>query len=200
MKSKTFLIGVGVVIGLAAVLIGWQFAQRNYQFHGSVFDPPIPAADFDLIDQNGADFRLSDQTGKIVLVFFGYTHCPDVCPVTLSQFKQIKKQLGKNAEQVRFVFITVDPDRDTIAEINRYVPNFDADFIGLTGQIADLEKVWKSYGVFAAKQPVDPQGNYLVDHTARIYLIDQQGNWRLTYPFGMESGQILDDLEHLLQN
>lgn len=200
MKSKTLLIGVGVAIGLAIVLAGWQFVQSNYKLHGSVIDPAIPAADFTLVDQNGASFRLSDQSGKIVLIFFGYTHCPDVCPVTLSQFKQIKKQLGKKADQVRFVFITVDPDRDTMEELRRYVPNFDPDFIGLTGSTPDLEKVWKSYGVFSEKQPADSQGNYMVDHTARTYLVDQQGNWRLTYPFGIESSQMIADLEHLLRS
>lgn len=203
MKSRFFLVGIGVLIGLALVFIGWQFSQRNYRFQGSLIDPPVPAADFSLVDHNGASFRLSDQRGKIVLLFFGYTYCPDVCPVTMSVFRQVKQQLGSQADDVRFVFVTVDPERDTVEQMQRYVPNFDPDFIGLTGAQSDLEKVWKSYGVYASKQPVDNSGqsgdNYLVDHTARVYLVDQAGDWRLTYPFGMEASQITDDLEYLLR-
>ncbi len=197
--KKTILFGVGVVIGLGLVFGAWQLSQRNYQYQGSLIEPPVPAADFKLTDTNGQPFRLSEQRGKLVLVFFGYTHCPDVCPVTLSQYKQLKALLDEKAEQVRFVFITVDPERDTVEEMARYVPNFDSSFIGLTGSLADLEQVWKSYGVYAARQPADEQGNYLVDHTARIYLVDQDGNWRLTFPFGMESSKIASDLEYLLR-
>jgi protein SCO1 len=203
MKSRFLWVGIGILVGLAAVYAGWQFTQRSYRFQGSLIDPPVPAADFSLTDLTGSAFRLSDQRGKIVLLFFGYTYCPDVCPVTLSEFRKINQQLGNDAKNVRFIFITVDPERDTIEQLRRYVPNFDPSFIGLTGSRSDLEKVWKSYGVYASKQPVSnssqSEDNYLVDHTARVYLIDQQGNWRLTYPFGMEAGQITDDLEFLLR-
>jgi protein SCO1 len=202
MKTKLSFVIIGILIGLALVITGWQFSQRNYRYHGSLINPPVVAADFSLVDQNGSPFRLSEQRGKIVLLFFGYTHCPDVCPVTLSQFRQVKGQLGNKAEEVRFVLITVDPERDTVEQLRRYVPNFDPDFIGLTGSRSDLEKVWKSYGVYAEEQPHGDSGHsddaYLVDHTARVYLVDQQGNWRLTYPFGMEASQMTDDLEHLL--
>jgi protein SCO1 len=199
MKSKYFLMVIGVVIGLALVFGAWQLSQRNYRFQGSLIDPPAPAADFSLLDQNGNLFNLSDQRGKIVLVFFGYTHCPDECPVTLSQFKQIKEQLKDKSEDVRFVLITVDPERDTQSEMRKFVANFDPSFIGLTGSVADLEPVWKSYGVFVEKGPANEQGDYEIDHVSRVYLVDQQGNWRLTYPFGMEGSQITNDLEHLLQ-
>ena len=133
------------------------------------------------------------------MIFFGYTHCPDVCPVTLSEFKQIKQQLRDKASGVEFVFITVDPERDTPDVLARYVPSFDPSFIGLTGSAAELQSVYKSYGVYAQKQEDDGQGNYSMDHTARTYLVDQQGNWRLTYPFGIEVSQVVDDLDHLLQ-
>jgi len=203
MKSRFLFVGIGVVIGLGLVFAGWQFSQANYRFQGSLIDPPVPAADFSLTDHNGNPFRLGDQRGKIVLLFFGYTYCPDVCPVTMSQFRQIKQQLGETAADVRFVFITVDPERDNAGQLRRYVPNFDPDFIGLTGERSALEIVWKNYGVYADKQPLDDSDhsgdNYLVDHTARVYLIDRQGDWRLTYPFGMEASQLTDDLEYLLR-
>jgi protein SCO1/2 len=200
MKTKYFLLGVGVLLGVALVLTGWQFIQRPYTFRGSLIDPPVPAADFELTDQNDQPFRLSDQKGQIVLLFFGYTHCPDVCPLTLSHFKQIKAELGDQADQVRFVFVTVDPERDTAAALNEYLPNFDSQIVGLTGSMESLEGVWKAYGVYRAKQEVGSAAGYLMDHTARTYLIDQQGNWRLTYPFEMGKDEILQDVLHLLNN
>lgn len=200
MKNKYFLLGVGVLLGVALILTGWQFIQRPYTFRGSLIDPPVPAADFELTDQNGQAFRLSDQKGQIVLLFFGYTHCPDVCPVTLSHFKQIKTDLGDRADQVRFVFITVDPERDTADQLSQYLPNFDPEISGLTGSRQSLESVWKSYGVYQARQEVGSAAGYLVDHTARTYLIDQQGNWRLTYPFEMSKDDILQDILHLLDS
>ena len=198
MKSKVVLIGVGIVIGLAVLSGAWGIYQRGYQMHGSVINPPVRAADFSLIDQNGVPYRLSDQLGKTVLLFFGYTHCPDECPGTLAQFKQIKQQIGNKAKGVEFVMITVDPARDTAEQLRNYVPSFDPAFIGLTGSQVDLERVWQDYGVYVNPQPSDLQGNYAVEHNTRIYLIDQQGNWRVTYPYGMESSQIAEDLDHLI--
>lgn len=199
MKSKYGWVAIGVLIGLGLVFGAWWYTQANYRFRGSSIEPVMPAADFSLIDHTNTDYRLSDQKGKIVLIFFGYTHCPDVCPVTLSQYKQIKAQLGKNADQVSFIFITVDPERDTVAEMGRYVPNFDPAFVGLTGPREVLEKVWKDYFVYQQRGQVDEQGNYLIDHTARIYLVDQEGNLHLTFPFGMESSDIVADIEYLLR-
>jgi protein SCO1 len=200
MRSKYFLLGVGVLLGVALVLTGWQFIQRPYTFRGSLIDPPVPAADFELTDQNGQIFRLNDQTGKIVLLFFGYTHCPDVCPLTLSHFKQIKTDLGQKADQVRFVFVTVDPERDTADLLRQYLLNFDPEIVGLTDSRQSLESVWKNYGVYQAKQEVGSASGYLVDHTARTYLIDRQGNWRLTYPFEMGKDDILQDVLYLLNS
>jgi protein SCO1/2 len=188
------------LLGVALMITGWQYIRLPYTFRGSLIDPPVPAADFELTDQNGQIFRLSEQKGQIVLLFFGYTHCPDVCPLTLSDFKQIKSDLRDQADRVRFVFVTVDPDRDTIEVLGKYMLNFDPDFIGLTADRAILEGVWKDYGVYQAKQEVGSAAGYLVDHTARTYLIDQQGNWRLTYPFEMEYADISKDILYLLTN
>lgn len=198
MRSKYLLLGVGVLTGVALLLMGWQFFQRPYEYRGSLIDPPVPAANFELVDQNGELFQLRDQRGKVVLLFFGYTHCPDVCPLTLSDFKYIKSNLGEQADQARFVFVTVDPERDTVDVLRQYLPNFDEEIVGLTGNRSDLEAIWKDYGVYQAKQEVGSAAGYLVDHTARTYLIDQQGNWRLTYPFEMDKDDILADVRHLI--
>ena len=197
--SKLGIIGLGVVIGLLLVFIIWQVAAQRYTFQGSLIEPPVPAQDFELTDQQGNTYRLSDQKGKVVLIFFGYTHCPDVCPVTLSEFKQIKAQLRDDAENVEFVFITVDPDRDTSEKLASYLVNFDPDFVGLTGETSDLVDVWGNYGVYQEKQESSSAAGYLVDHTARVYAIDINGNWRLTYPFGMEPEKMLQDVRHLIR-
>ena len=192
-------LGIGVVIGLAIALAAWFFANQNYTYQGVLIDPPARAADFTLTDQNGNSFRLSEQRGKVVLIFFGYTNCPDVCPTTLAEFKKIKAALGDQASDVRFVFITVDPERDTQPRMQAYLTAFDPDFTGLTGDSAALEAVWKSYGVFIERKDVGSASGYLVDHSARTYLIDLQGNWRLNYPFGMETEKISQDILHLLR-
>lgn len=200
MNTRRMYLGVGLGLAGLLLLVGWRAFQQDYQFRGSLIDPPAPAADFTLEDQNQVPFTLSNQKGKVVLLFFGYTNCPDVCPVTLAHFKQIKADLGEQAGEVQFVFITVDPERDTAERLKDYLPNFDPGFIGLTGSRADLEPVWKNYGVYQARQETGSAAGYLVDHTARTYLIDRQGNWRLTYPFEMEKDAILSDVRFLIKS
>jgi protein SCO1 len=198
--NKVWLLVTGVVMGLALTLVvGWYYLEQNYRYQGAVIDPPASAADFTLTDQNGMPFRLSEQQGKIVLIFFGYTNCPDVCPITLSEFKRIKAMLGDTADQVRFVFITVDPERDTVERLNSYLQNFDPAFIGLTADRETLEPVWKAYGVYQQKQDTGSAAGYLVDHSTRTYLIDANGRWRINYPYGMDPEKIARDLQHLLK-
>jgi len=198
-KTKLGKISFGIVIGLLLAVIALQVLAQNYTYQGSLIDPPVQASDFMLRDQHGEYFRLSDQKGKVVLIFFGYTHCPDVCPVTLSEFKQIKGKLGEGADEVVFVFVTVDPERDTPQVLGSYLVNFDPEIIGLSGDPSELQQVFADYGVYAAKQETGSAAGYLVDHTARVYAIDTQGNWRLTYPFGMEVEKIFQDVRHLLR-
>ena len=197
--SKIGLLGVGVVFGLALAMAAWFTLSDNYSYQGVLIDPPARASDFEIPDQHGNPFRLSEQRGKVVLIFFGYTNCPDVCPVTLSEYKRVKEQLGDQADQVRFVFISVDPERDTAERLGVYLNNFDPDFIGLTGDRAALEQIWQYYGVYQERVEVGSAAGYLVDHTARTYAIDKNGNWRLNYPFGMETGKVYEDILHLLK-
>lgn len=185
-------------MGLVIITSGFYFLEGEYTFQGSLIDPPVPAADFELSDQFGAQYRLSDREGKVVLIFFGYTNCPDVCPVTLSEFKKIKEKIGNRSEEVDFVFITVDPERDSPEYLHNYLERFDPVFIGLSGERSQLEKVWKDYGVYQERQETESAIGYLVDHSARIYAVDKNGNWRLTYPFGMETSKIIKDVNHLL--
>ena len=199
MFSKSGLIAIGIAAGVLITLAIGVIMAQNYTYQGSLIEPAIPAADFELTDQNGATFRLSEQRGKIVLIFFGYTHCPDVCPVTLSEYRRIKTGLGDQAKNVRFVFITVDPERDTPELLKTYLKAFDPDFIGLSGSREALEAVWKDYGVYQERREVGSAAGYLIDHTARTYAINALGEWRLTYPFGMETEKIIQDIQHLLK-
>jgi protein SCO1/2 len=198
MKPNLVLVIAGILLGILLVTGVYFLYPREYQFQGSLIEPPVEAADFSLQDQFGQNFVLSEQEGRITLIFFGYTNCPDVCPVTLSEFKKIKQELSEGSEDVRFVFITVDPERDNPQQLGLYLSNFDDDFLGLSGSDKELEKIFTDYGVYAAKKDIGSAAGYLVDHTARTYLIDKQGNWRLTYPFGMEPEKIISDVRHLL--
>ena len=192
-----FIFGLALLVGLLAVflLLG---PTREYTFQGSLIDPPVAAPLFELTDVDGRRIQLSDLDGQVVIMFFGYTSCPDVCPVTLSDFLQIRSRLGSEAENVSFVFVTVDPERDTPERMKKYLTNFDPEIIGLTGTRAELESVWASYGVYEAKLEGGSEGNYLVDHSSRIYVIDAEGNLLLTYLFGTENKVIAEDVRHLV--
>ena len=198
-KKKLILGGLIAVVVLA--IAGAEMFVQAYKFRGSVIDPPVAASNFTLKDQNGQTFQLGDQRGKIVLMFFGYTNCPDVCPTTLLQFKQARAQLGNQAERVRFVFITVDPERDTTEKMKAYLSAIDPAILGLGGSQAELESVWKAYGVYRQKQPGQSPDEYadLIEHSGRVYLIDAQGNLRLTYPFGLLPDDVVQDVTYLLK-
>ncbi len=196
--NRWFLLGLVTVIGVAA-LFGLALA-RPYSLHGSPIDTPKPAPEIALTDAGGQPFRLTDQKGKLVLIFFGYTNCPDVCPTTLAQFKQVRADLGKEAGQVQFVFVTVDPNRDTPARMSQYLASFDPTFIGIPGSEAQLATVWRSYGVSvdtSAGQAAT--ANDTVNHSAYTYLIDRQGRLRLIYDYGTPYTDIEQDIRFLLR-
>lgn len=191
-----------LLLTIVAGLIGWQVGQRlrPYQFHGRVLQSPEPAPDFELTGPGGQRVRLSDFRGKVVLLFFGYTFCPDVCPTTLAEFKRIHDALGKDAAQVDFVFITVDPERDTPARLKERLQIFDPSFIGLTGDPDTLARVWQAYGIYQEK--VEAEGSaagYLMNHTSSTLLVDPAGNLRLAYSFGTPYEDIVHDIRELLK-
>ena len=200
-KKKLILGGLIAVVVLA--IAGAEMSLQAYKFRGSVIDPPVAAGDFSLKDQNGQTFQLGDQRGKLVVMFFGYTNCPDICPTTLLQFKQARAQLDSSgqADRVRFVFVTVDPERDTPDKMKTYLGAIDPGIVGLTGSQAELEAAWKAYGVYRAKQPGLSQDDYadLLEHSSRVYLIDTHGNLRLTWPFGLEPDDVVQDVKVLLK-
>ena len=199
MKVRTFFfLGLGILLGVLLIAVVSTQSAQPPEFQGSMIEPPTPAKDFLLYDQNGQPFRLSDQRGKVILLFFGYTFCPDICPATLVAFKKIRESLGGQSDQVAFVFVTVDPGRDTPKQLKTHLALFSPDIYGLTGGPDELEPVWAGYFVDPQKLPDAGTAGYLVEHTGRVYVIDQRGDLRLTFPFGMSSEEMLQDVKSLL--
>ncbi|MCC7328088.1 MAG: SCO family protein [Burkholderiales bacterium] len=154
--------------------------------------------DFVLSDPTGRSRSLADYRGKAVVVFFGYTQCPDVCPTTLATLAAAMKQLGPDADRVQVVFITVDPERDTPELLAQYVPAFDPRFVGLYGDAAATERVAHEFKVIYQKQPGTTPGNYTVDHSAGVFAFDPQGRLRLYIGHGQSPEVFAHDLKALL--
>lgn len=189
--------GILVLIVLAATLV--YFFAKPASFRGALYGEPLPpAAEIELAQADGGTFRMSDQRGRIVLLFFGYTSCPDVCPTTLAEMKQALKALGGDSANTRVVFVSVDPNRDTPEKVQEYVSRFDPGFIGLSGSQTELEPIWQNYGIFREEVQGNTAAGYIVNHTARLYLIDADGNLRLSYAYGTPVEDIVHDLKLLL--
>lgn len=165
-----------LVVGL--LLMFWAMGGAR-----NVVQPAAIGGPFQLTDQNGKTVTEKDLKGKPTLIFFGYTHCPDVCPTSLFEISEVMRALGKDAGRVNAVFMSVDPERDTPAVMKDYLSSFDPHLAGLSGDPAEVEKVIKSYRVYAKKIP-GKEGDYTMDHTALIYLMDREG--RFVSPFNLK--------------
>jgi len=156
------------------------------------------ARDFSLTDHNGQIRTLADFKGKVAAIFFGYTHCPDVCPTTLSDFAAALQQLGPQAKRVQVIFVTVDPQRDTPELLKLFVPAFNPDFLGMFTDQESLKILAKEYKVVYQKTSVKGADDYLIDHSAGTYVYDPQGRLRLLIPYGSSPDAIAHDLKILL--
>jgi protein SCO1 len=194
---KWFWLAIGLVVGIAAMVA--VPSLQPYTMRGSEIDPPVPAPEIVLDSTHGGEYKLSDQKGRLVLIFFGYTSCPDVCPITLSEMRQIRSRLGDRASEVDFVYVTVDPERDTLDHMTNYLNAFDPAVIGLTGSEEAMEPVWAPYGVWREIQEGATAAGYLVGHSSRLYLIDRNNNLRSTYSFGTPVEDVEADLRFLLK-
>lgn len=196
LTSRTWHRLLGALV-LALTLAG---CTRPHQFNGTAFENPTPAFPFEGVNYDGQPFRMSDQQGKVVVVFFGYTFCPDICPLALADLKAVREKLGEQAQDLAVVFVTVDPERDTLERLAAYVGAFDPTFYGvrLEGQMYEATKA--AYGVYAEKSEVetgDPD-NYFVDHTAGVYVIDKAGNLSEAFRYDAGVDAILPDLDYWL--
>jgi protein SCO1/2 len=184
------------LIGLALIACSPKPSFKNVDITGS----KAFGNDFSLLDPDGKVRTLSDFKGKAVVIFFGYTQCPDVCPTTLTEMQQVMTLLGPQADKVQVLFITVDPDRDTAAILKQYVPAFDKRFLGLRpADQAALEKVAKDFMIYYKQVPGTSAGSYTIDHTAGSYAFDPEGRLRLYIKHAQGPEILAQDLKELLK-
>lgn len=165
---------------------------------GMPIDPPRELKDFTLTSHKNTPFSLSDLRGRTALIYFGYTHCPDFCPITMSDFKQVKAALGEDAGQVAFVLISIDGARDTPDVLDAYLKNFDETFIGMTGSEDDIARISVDYELYVERQAGGSADDYLLDHQSSIFVVDAQGRLTMVYMHGTEPEVIVEDLRRLL--
>jgi protein SCO1/2 len=184
------------ILLMIALLAACEEPKLPSPFHASDVSARYTQADFRLIDHNGKTRTLADFHGKVVALFFGYTHCPDVCPTTLADLAQVMRMLDKDADRLQVLFVTVDPERDTRELLARYVPAFHPSFLGLYGDAHVTAQAAKAFDVQYQKQPT--QSGYNVDHSAGTFLIDTRGKVRLLAPYGQRAEWLAQDIKLLL--
>ncbi|MBB6096067.1 protein SCO1/2 [Povalibacter uvarum] len=186
----------GWLLAAVSLVVAATASAAASALKAGVFDPPRLAPDFSLQGSNGAALKLSDYRGKLVVLGFGFTSCPDVCPTTLSVLSSARKKLGAAGAEVQVVYVTVDPERDTAARMKQYLGTFDPTFIGGTGSGEQLAAVRKDYGIQAEKKVFGD--NYMVAHSSYVYLIDRKGVLRALMPYGHTPDDYAHDLKMLL--
>jgi protein SCO1/2 len=193
MKTKGFLIAL-----LMFVLAACKPADQQNQFAATDISGADFAQTLSLTDHTGKPRSLNDFTGKVVAIFFGYTHCPDVCPTTMADMKQTMKLLGAQADELQVLFVTLDPERDTQEVLAQYVPSFDQRFIGLFGTQEQTAKATADFKIFASRVENSGRSGYTIDHSAGLYIYDKTGKIRLYVAYGEKPQVIAADIKKLL--
>jgi len=184
-----------LLLGLSLVACGEP--KLPSPFKASDVTTKYAQADLHLFDATGKPRSLADYRGKVVAIFFGYTHCPDVCPTTMADMARVMDKLGKDADKVQVLFVTVDPERDTREILAQYPPAFYPSFVGLSGDVAATEQAAKAFGIIYQKQPTK-SGSYTLDHSAGTFLISPSGKTILLSPFAQRPELLLQDIRLLL--
>jgi protein SCO1 len=184
-------------IGLLFMFSGCS--QQQVQFRGVDITGADYAQKFALTDHNGQPRSVADFKGKVVVVFFGYAQCPDVCPTTMAEMAEVKKQLGKDGDKLQAIFITVDPERDTPQVLKAYMENFDPSFLALRGTPEQTAATAKEFRVFYSKVEGKTPGSYTVDHSAGSYLLDTQGRIRVFNRYGSGVQALTEDVRALIK-
>jgi len=212
-------IGGALILGLMGVVLGLSVGAMVHgsgshahtdaatgpvapggTLQASVYQPPKDVADFALTDQDGHPFRLSDTNGSVRVLYIGYTQCPDVCPLTMINLKNVRQRLGPLASQVSVVMITADPAHDTPGVMKSFLDGFDPAFIGLSGNRSELEPVWTEFGAPVQSDPAPgTAAGYSVSHPATLYVLNKDGKLAMKIPYGRTVAGITDDLRGLLQ-
>lgn len=170
-----------------------------HEFAGTLLSEPQPAPDFELISADGP-VQLSDYQGQYVYLYFGYTFCPDICPTTLATLKNVRAELGEDADKMQVLMVSVDPERDTPDQLATYMGYFDESFVGVTGEQSAIDAAGEPFGVYYERHEGSAASGYLIDHTARFYLVDPNGDARVAYPHSTTYEQVLNDLNYLIAN
>jgi protein SCO1/2 len=194
MRRLVRFVAVLAVAWLAAACAPERPAFRSSDVTGTAY-----GRDFALTDHTGKPRTLADFRGKVVVLFFGYTHCPDVCPTTLSELVEAKKRLGPDGDKVQVLFVTVDPERDTRELLAQYVPAFDPSFLGLYGNAEALSRTAKEFRIFYQKQPGRTPDAYTMDHSAGTFVFDPEGRLRLYVGYGQGAEVFAHDIALLLK-
>lgn len=205
-KERLRLIVLALGGLLAGLLLGWltisllsgTFLFASPDFHGTVVQSPVPVNNFTLTGSSGQQVRLHDFRDKVVLLYFGYTYCPDVCPATMAELSKAMKELNSgDREKVQVLMVTVDPDRDTPEVLSQYLSHFDPSFLGLTGTDEEIAAAAEPFGIYYQKRDGTAETGYLVDHTATVAAVDKDGTLRLIYSFNTPGEDIAADLKRL---
>ncbi len=194
---KPFLKSLLVSLAIAS-LCGCNQPQAAQPFKSTNVTGIDSGKDFRLTDHQGKPRTLSDFKGKVVVLFFGYTHCPEACPNTLSELALVMKRLGPDADKVQVLFITLDPERDTQALLAQFVPSFNPKFMGLYGTPAQIAETAKDYHLFYSKEPGKSPANYTLDHSVGTYIYDPSGRLRLHAAYGQGADALVHDIKLLL--
>lgn len=169
------------------------------ELYGAVFEPPRALSDFELASTTGEPFRFSDHRGEILLLYFGYRACPDFCPTTFAEMRRVYQAVGEPADQLKILFVTVDPERDDLDNLRLYTSAFHEDFIALRDDGAALQQMMSEFGVVAEKQQVgDSALSYLIDHTASVFLVGPDGRLQAQYLYGTDYRDIVHDVQVIL--
>jgi protein SCO1/2 len=184
---------------LAASLAFAQSAPTQPVLKAGVLSPVMKAPPLNLQDTNGQKLDLTRYKGKVVLLAFGFSNCGEVCPITLSTLAGARKKLGGDGANVQIVYVTVDPERDTAAQMKKYLSSFDPTFIGGVGTRAEIDAAQKNYGISSSKN-VNADGSYTIGHSSSIYMIDRAGGLRAVMPYGRSSDDFVHDLRILLRS
>lgn len=197
LRLRHYLLSGVAVFALLLLLNGGVKWLQPHEFQGLLLQSTTPATDFQMNTTSGKPMRLSDFRGKYVLLYFGYTFCPDVCPFTLNDLADMLKRLGPAATAVQIIFVSLDPERDTVAHLQAYLPAFHSDFLGMTGNADEILKAATQFGISYNKVGEGP--GYTLEHTSTVVVVDPDGYVKLVFPYGTTGQQMASDVQYLLR-
>lgn len=203
MRRWAFPLAIGVlalaIVSVAALFTSGALRKPSAPSYGLSLDGSRSVADVELLAAGGQTVRFGDLDSKVTVVYFGYTYCPDVCPTTLASLSRARAELGKRGEDIQVVMVTVDPERDDPEWLEEYVTRFDPSFMGLGGSEEQIRAAAEAFGVYFQKAETDSAAGYLVDHTAAVFVVDENGGIRLMLSHNLTSEEMAKDLDWALK-